>query len=268
MTPLLKKWRKMDYLVFFILLPVILVLIYSLPPSLKSMFILDPKNPTILSIYFSNYTHSEFSHLIDNLVNYLFIIFLLFNVEVNRELFYTVSLLNFTMLPILSSLLVISLIPNVPPAQGFSAVVSAFIGYFLYSVYMHIKSNYYQQLESSFFGLLIMVNFLVWSIFTEIRLLVLLLPITLYLGYANMESVREILIQIKAKQKQLKRQNPYTRFYNVSIFLFTIFFMFSFWTLIPSKIIVGRRLINIFAHYTGYCFGAAIPFLVRSFIKC
>ena len=264
-TKLLEDWKKWSYVLFFILIPSILILVYLLP--IKQYFILNPSSPTPISIFFSNYTHSEFSHLINNLISYLIVIFLLFNIEINKKMFLKVSLLNFLLVPALSSLFIIYFLSKVPPVQGFSAVVSAFMGYLLYSIYTHLKTVYYEKLNNSFLWLLLMINFVIWSIFNKIEFSIFLILITLFLAYINREPIKEILTQIKSRWNKLISQKFLERFYNITIFIFTILFVFSLWSLIPSRIIFGSSLINTPTHYLGYCFGVFIPVLIERWIK-
>ena len=133
MNKIQPKYKKTSYMIFYFLVPAFLLLIYFLPYSIKQYLILDVSNPTLISIFFSNYTHSEFLHLVSNLIAYFILIFLLFKVEIYKKMFYKISLLNFIFLPFVVSLSTVYFLPRVPPAQGFSAVVSAFNGYLLYS---------------------------------------------------------------------------------------------------------------------------------------
>lgn len=250
------------YMVFFILLPTILIFIYCLPPVFKQYLILNPSNPTLISIFFSNYTHSDFHHLMGNLIIYFLIIFLLFKIEVNKKIFYLFSFLNFALFPFLSSFLIILFLPNLLSVQGFSAIVSGFIGYFLYSIYVYVKNFYYKKTNYLFLFLLLIINFMVWQIFNEPKSLFffLLLIVTIILIYANKVPIKMILSKISLKYRSLSSQNFILRFYKIFIFLLTIIFMFSFCMLVPSKIIVNNKVTDIFSHYVGYCFGVCSNF--------
>lgn len=259
----LKRWQKQDYFIFLIFLPAILILFYFLPGAIKSLFILNTKNPTFLSIFFSNYIHTDFSHLLNNLVGYLLIIFLLFNVETNRKMLYKISLSNFIILPFIISLSTIYFLPQLQTSQGFSAIVLAFTGYLLFSIFLYLKDNYHQKLNYTFLWLLLMINFTIWSIFSEIGFLLVLIPITLILLFCNRNSIKEILIQMKSEFYKLSRQNFIRRAYNILIFLLTFVFIFSLWKFLPTKIITKIGAINIVAHYLGYCFGVFVPILIE-----
>ena len=150
LNPLLKSWGKIDYAIFFLLVPAVLTFVYILPFGIKDYLVLQPLNPTFLSIFFSNYTHIEFFHFFNNILAYLIIIFLIFNIETDKKLFYKTSLLIFILLPFISSLSIIYLTPTVSPTLGFSAISSAFLGYLLYAVYNFLKNAWKLSLNNSF----------------------------------------------------------------------------------------------------------------------
>ncbi|RKY23624.1 MAG: hypothetical protein DRP62_05525, partial [Planctomycetota bacterium] len=162
---------------FFVLIPFILVFLYLLPSSLKEFLILVPKNPNPWSVFFSSYVHSSFWHFLNNLVGYLVLILLIFYLEENRSFFHYFSFLNFILLPLLSSFLVIVALSSFSESLGFSAVVSGFNGYLLYSVYMHLKKEYFKNLNCSFLWLLLIINFALFSLSSRPEFLFLLLPL-------------------------------------------------------------------------------------------
>jgi len=259
----LKDWKKVDYIIFFLIIPLILTSIFLLPTSIKQNLILNPLNPTLISIFFSNYTHTEAQHFLSNLLIYLITIFLLFNIETNRKLFLKVALLNFILLPFLVSWFIVYFLPKLPPTQGFSAILSSFVGYILFSSYSWLRKNCYGKLNYSFLFLLLMVNFLIWSIFEKGQLFYILFLITLLFLFLNRYSIKTILEWIISETKRNLEENLLSFAYKIFILSLVIFFTFSLWTLLPSNIKIGKNIINIAAHYLGYCFGAFVPLLLE-----
>ncbi len=147
-----KPRQKIDYLIFFTFIPLFLNFLFLFP---QECFILQPSNPTLISIYFSNFVHTEIFHFAGNLIYYFLFIFLIFKFENNRKRLYVVTLTFVTILPILNSLLIVYTLPNLPPILGFSAIDAGFLGYLLFSVYNYIKYSWKISLNSSF----------LWSIF-------------------------------------------------------------------------------------------------------
>jgi hypothetical protein len=227
------EWRKRDYLIFYVLIPAILLLLYFVPQNFKeSYLILNTADPSIISIFLSNYTHTQFKHFISNSAMYLLLMFLLFNLETNSRLFYKVSALILIFLPILSSLIVIIKIPNMGNVQGFSAVTSALAGYLIYAVYGYLKNVRRLKVNSSFVNLVVLLNltivsFLPLPVPTLIRLIFLTLSV--WYTYRNRVIIRQIISTILKLVKE--------SVYEYWVFFFALFFMFSLPSLIPKNIV-------------------------------
>ncbi len=269
MIKTLKRWSAKEWLFFFLIVPLILIIIYLLPQSTKDIFILKTQHPTLVSIFFSNYTHSTLDHIENNLVSYLMVMFLIFNINTNKKIFHIISLLNFIVVPIISSLLTILIILSFSgstSSQGFSAVVSAFIGYLLYSVYSHLKKFYYPGLNSSFVTLIYIINAVIWAVYFSltdafysfnIHVLIVLSIVILALCFLYLN--RALIKEIATILTHLKKQGSLS-FYSALIFCFTILFIFPFWFLLPSQTLSSNT--NTIAHFVGYCFGVFAPFIL------
>lgn len=273
MNPILQSWKKSDYFLFFIFIPAFLSFMYLLPENIKNYFILDTSNPTILSIFFSNYEHVELLHFGGNLSFYLVVIFFLFNIEINKKIFRKSSVLIFIILPFISSILLIYRFPNFPPSLGFSAIGSAFMGYAIYSIFYYIKNFYYFQLNYSFLYLIIIINLIAVEYNLKGHPFLLFLKIISFLLfiiliYFNRIALKEISIQIIIKTKNIYSEKlVIPMIYNCSLFVLVIYFMFYLPYLIPSKITEGSGIINIFSHYIGYIFGLFVPFIITMLLK-
>jgi hypothetical protein len=272
-SKIIKSWTIKQYLLFFVIIPLMLVLIYLLPQSLKdSYFIMNVKSPSISSIFLSNYTHSDlFIHLLPNILIYLLVIFLIFNIETKKKTFIKISYLIFFILPILSSLFIIYFVPSMPPVQGFSAIASSFIGYFIYSVYSYIKNSLGIDIKRRFIWLIFMINFSLLTIsMNNIYFAVASIITSAILLYQERMDVRVVLHKVLSKYTEaLKttRVNPLGNFYRMIIGLTSIIFLFQLPLLVTSEVIIGGAVINTPAHYFGYIFGLVTPLIIEKIVK-
>lgn len=266
----LKTKPKLDYFIFFILVPLILFVIYLLPENIRNIFILYPSNPTIISIFLSNYTHTGFAHLSKNVFSYFFIGFLIFMFETNKRRFYINMLLFFTVLPVLCSLLTLYYYPN-SASWGFSGIVAGWMGYLLYAVYGYIKEEWRIPLKNGFIFLIIVFNLLIlvfiykWDWWLYTFLFLFLLVITMWIRNDLKAIVRRLINILTAFGMELRKSWKSCGFILVKIVIFSVtinFLLFGFFDLFPSPI----KNVNILVHYSGYCFGVFVPLMI-DFLK-
>jgi len=263
----MRIWTNWDWFIFFEFIPFLLILFYLMSPLLKNHFVLVPLKPTIVSIFFSNYFHTDFWHFFQNLLSYIVVLFLIFNIERDKNVFYKSSLLTFTLLPILSSLYIVIIaiyrIPNFSPTLGFSAILSAFSGYLIYAIYSFAK-RFVEELDFNFFLLLLTINFIVLPFNLQSTPLLVMLP--LVYGLLILKSwikIKALSQKLNAKYRRLPPNSAIRKYYWIlSVLLLTAILSFASAS-IPEKIVVGNTVINTISHYLGYLFGGFIPFCVR-----
>ena len=141
-NPILKNWSRLCWLVYFLFIPVFLLVLFILPDSIKQYLVLQSNNPSLLSVFFNHYTHINFIHVLNNIFIYLITSFLIFNIETNKKRFFLVTLLFFLFLPFIVSFILLLLIPSNFYMLGFSAINASFIGYLIFSVYNFLKDQY------------------------------------------------------------------------------------------------------------------------------
>jgi len=135
----LKRWKPIEWAIFWGLIPAILLLVYALPQGIRDdWFILNTVYPWRLQTWFlSSYTHSQlYPHLIGNLEFYFGSIITIFAFESNKRRFYVMAGWSFLIVPIISSVLTIALwgiFEGNTTGQGFSAIVGAFLSYALFA---------------------------------------------------------------------------------------------------------------------------------------
>ena len=143
----LKSWTLLEWVLFFIIIPAILFLIYALPQEIKnSYFILNTSEILRLQTYFLfGYTHSQlYPHLMGNVIVYLITLVAIFSFENNKRRFWIMAGRSFLLVPIITSLLTMGLFNFIGigiNSQGFSAVVAAFIAYVFVSIVLWILGD-------------------------------------------------------------------------------------------------------------------------------
>jgi hypothetical protein len=266
----LKTKPKRDYFIFFILVPLIIFVIYLLPENIRNIFILYPSNPTIISVFLSNYTHTGFTHLSGNVFNYFVVGFLIFVFEAGRKRFYINMLLLFTVLPVLCSLLTLYYLPN-SASWGFSGIVAGWMGYLLYAVYGYIKEEWRIALNANFVFLMVMINLLIllsiykWLGWLYGLLLSLLLILIVLIRNDLRAMVRKLVNMSSDFGMELRKSWKSFGFIFVKsgIFALTInFLLFGFFDLFPPQIKINGTIVNILVHYSWYCFGVFVPLMI------
>lgn len=287
--PIWGEWKKRDWFLYWLFIPAILFSIYYLviiDYLPENILTLKSDDPTIVSIFFSNYTHNDIRHLIQNILGYWLMLFFIFNIEEKGRFFYLASSLNFILAPFIISLIVVHAFPiNFPPSLGFSGISYAFFGYLLYSFYNWIKKKCYPELNYSFIFSFIFLNILIFLILSiifipntslllfllmrflcyDLRLFILLLMlllVTLFLIYVNMRPVKEVFTKLFYKAKSNKNLNILIMGY-IMVVIFML--MNLFWLIL----VIDEQSMstNTLAHLVGYLFGVIMPILTENVSK-
>lgn len=257
-NPVIKNWTRKDWLFFFVLVPLSVALIFVLPAEIKQFLILNDKEPTILSLFASNYTHSEIGHLLSNLLVYSIEMFILFNIETDRRRFLWMSAAIFLALPFLSSIYNVIALPNIISSQGFSSIAFAFSGYMIYSAFAYLKRRF-KFLDIGFFWFLVFLDFVLFLLVNKSDLIITAGVSSIFLAYSYLQrnALSKLFRQLPPFFRQLKRDKLSVRIYRLLVFGLALFFVLSLSQNIFS--VEGGSLTNILAHYVGWVFGAFVP---------
>lgn len=132
-----QNWK--DLIVIFIVPPA-LFLLFLLPNKVKEMLVLHRDYSNVYDIFTTNFIHEDFSHLAFNITAYAVVILLLYILLLTlnkKELFYTLLILNLSVVPILISLVWIPVNKLVWTGAlrtlGFSGIVSSISGMVIYA---------------------------------------------------------------------------------------------------------------------------------------
>lgn len=119
-----------EMLILLVDIPLILILIYY--SWLNESFTLYLSNPTLFTIYSSNFAHLNPTHLWDNIVSYLVLMLLIIPLQKSRKFFYLNMGIIFLTIPFFVYVIT-NLCWNVKTSLGFSGIVAALLAYFLFS---------------------------------------------------------------------------------------------------------------------------------------
>jgi len=142
----LKSWTLPEWVLFFMVIPLVLLLIYAIPQEMKnSYFILNTANPGNLQTWFLNgYTHSRLYHIESNVIAYFLALIAVFSLENNKRRFWIMAGSSFFLVPLIASFLTVGLNHFLGfgiQAQGFSATVAAFVAYTFISIVLWILGD-------------------------------------------------------------------------------------------------------------------------------
>jgi len=263
-----------EFLLYFLLIPSILIVLFLLPHEITDFFKLILNNPDIPSIFFSNYLHQDLSHLIGNLGVYFLLIILIFRFEKNKKELYLFSIFSLFLYPFLIYFIIkisfsLSGINNFPPSLGFSGIVSLFNGYFLYTIYKYLKVRINQNLKLRFILILFIINIVAWLVFNKYNLLLLGLSliVLIFLIASNIKDIQEIIYFLSISLFRFKeRRVSGIRLWNFIFCFLSIIPLISLISLLPENLISKAGLVNTPVHFFSFLIGVFIPYLYE-FIK-
>jgi hypothetical protein len=130
---------KFLYLFLLGFVPLLLLFIYYLLSDIKSSFVFYRNNPLdIISVFMSNYTYEDAQHLLNNLSLYLLLLLLIFAIEKDMGLLAKSSAAFLILVPFVLTFLIFVMTP-IRSNLGFSGIVAAFYGYFVFAVWRGLK---------------------------------------------------------------------------------------------------------------------------------
>lgn len=131
----LKAWKLAYWLIFFGIIPLLLLLIFALPQPVKDTYLIFHTSELLrVQTYIMNeYTHSElFPHMIGNMAFYYITLVAIFAFENNRRRFCLMSGVSLLLVPVICSMLTLGLwhfFGSDTSGQGFSGINAAFLAY-------------------------------------------------------------------------------------------------------------------------------------------
>ncbi len=256
---------RLDIIIFFIIVPLMVTSIYFLPQTIKQYFVFNSKNPIIYSFILSSYTHITFWHYFSNMVNYFLVMFIIINIENNKKRLYFSFIVTFVLLPFLISLSHLYFLENITYSYGFSGIVSFYIGYIIYLTYEFIKNRFIPALNVWFVWLIVGINFLltyfIWRNISLLMMATVLLVISLIFIKPSFPQVINTLGKI-TKRTIVSFDKSSKETYKAIYIVITVIYLFS----LPMLLYFDpTRKPNILAHYVGWITGIIIPMI---YIEC
>lgn len=266
------KRQKKDWtvwiagIIYFIGIPLLLVILFLLSDMVKELLLLYPTNPTFLSVIGSHYLHTTLPHLASNLTFYFLVLpfIFMFDRMSNRKMPLVNLVLLFIILPILVSLINTAIFSDVgitAPGKGFSAIAAGLFGYLAFSTLHFIRDYHGVRFERSIFQLMWLILYinlalisLTYGYYLMVLLLCLLILISIFLTYKDYGKILDLLTHVN-------------RVHRTAIFGgFTLSLIAAAQGLFPETTMYGTTLINIAAHYVGYIFGFVGPAVVSTYV--
>lgn len=247
----------------FLAIPAVLAFLFLIPQGVKDQLIMQISAPTPLSVFASNFVHSDAMHFLGNLVFYLLACFVLFNIEPDVKRFRLVLVALLVVVPILASVVTLYAMPKLKTSQGFSAVVAGLIGYVLFCTYAYIKETVKPKHEVFFAPMLLLFSLAlaVWNM-NQITSIVLIV-IFWVLAYFNREVISSSLKLLRDESVALVRSpRRLVRIYYGLIFALWVLFAFLSLPGLLTLSVQNGAISNVIAHYTGYVCGWTIPMFI------
>jgi hypothetical protein len=269
-----------DIYIFCVLVPLFLTTVFV--TSLNKSFALYTADPTIYTIYFSNFAHAGVSHFTNNLTFYLFIISLILvlhktlKIRTKKEFYYDNALIYLSV-PFAVSLYNVKYGPvnNIDVSLGFSGIVSALNGYLVALLFIFIythtgtkltKLNYVLS-SVIFFNLLLLMNFK-YKVESEYTTLLIFLIIFCLLN-ARKDITHILSFVLLYTDNNMEFKNIYIEYvFFTLVVLFggmVMFLIVLLWfAMFPDNIRTETgSTVNIVGHYLGYCIGIFIPWFIH-----
>ncbi|MEM3408163.1 MAG: rhomboid family intramembrane serine protease [Candidatus Micrarchaeia archaeon] len=253
------------YLILLVIIPIFITILFVLPYEIKQLFLLYQNDPTIISIFFSNYLHLTFNHFFTNIISYYIIVVLILKID---DLVRTKKAIIplFIIVPLVVSLASILLYPKTAyPFLGFSGVVAAFAGYFLTSVWYFLK-KIKTDTDIRVLFLLLMLNLTLSTYFNGIKIFslelwLLLLAITtgliIYKG-SFLLSLYSLFLNYLVNK--IRNKNILEVIISGILIFFSVLCLLSFAPLVAISQIETST--NLIGHYFGYVCGLMIGLIV------
>ena len=249
-------------------IPIVCIICFIIPLKIQDLLRVQSIEFNPLTFITSNFVHSNFSHLISNILAYIPVVVLLCYIykESERLSLFIFSLISIVfILPFTYYLLLFFLQSRRFfhfdfVSCGLSLVVSGLVGFLIPSLSFFIRDNLKLKIEPSMIflsiisltGILIILPYFKLD-FTYILIIIILLFLGSYVGKYELATIWKYIVNAKLKKDKLQSI--------VIICALTTYFVLVIFAF-PSKITQPTgTIVNILAHYFGISFGLMIPYL-------
>jgi large-conductance mechanosensitive channel len=266
-----KKLIKENWigLILIFMIPLILLLVFFLPNSIRETLILHRDYSNIYDIFATHFVHEEFSHLISNVITYIIVALILYSLLLalhEKRLFYELFFANCLLIPFFISLIWTPfnkfIWVGVMRSFGFSGIVSSFVGAVIYAyvLFLHekfkVNSLYALYSSISFVALLFGLFYITFTAST-VAIISFVLIYFVWYAYKMIKSIDQ-----KAKMELIQKSKKPILVKILPFDLYLLIFLFSL-SLFPIQFVQENTAINFLIHYEGFIMGIAVSFMIH-----
>ncbi|PKL64034.1 MAG: hypothetical protein CVV32_10245 [Methanomicrobiales archaeon HGW-Methanomicrobiales-3] len=132
----LKSWSKFEWVLFFVIIPLLLFVVFLLPQNVKDVYLIFNTTEIfqVHTIILHAYTHSTFDHLIGNVTFYIFVLAVIFLFENDKKRFWILMGCAFLLVPVINAVFTFifwNFLNKDTTSQGFSGIAATLSAYAL-----------------------------------------------------------------------------------------------------------------------------------------
>lgn len=222
---------------------------------LKQYFILNTSHLTT-NIFFSSYTHTDSSHLMENVSSYIILFLLVFSLVDNKKKIKQLMFLALIVFPFVNSL-TLALITKIDAGGGLSGINACLNGYLFLAINYNLKKNSHLSLKKYTILILIISNLLIATgyILDNFYLITVAIIIILFLFYINRSIFWEAWTNLKNSKIDIENCLKCTMWVFAFVFVISPFRMLA-------PLFASDSNIEYIAHYLGFFYGLIFSWLI------
>ncbi|WP_435349012.1 hypothetical protein [Haloarchaeobius sp. HRN-SO-5] len=247
-----KKSGPAERIFAFWSIPITLLIFGILPPGLHEHLRLQLDDPTVLSIFFSNFIHASINHLANNILSFLVVMLVLFPLAVLAEktdTLFAVSIAFLILVPFIVSVYTIIALAGTAAetAVGFSGVVAAFAGSLSIFIGLFAKRAVSDKIQSSTLAAGLMG--------TELAIILLLAGLNgVSLWFLFLVSVGAIIFV----GRSISTESTDVEFHHLALLFYSVIVFAGVPVFLIVKVSAGT---NVYGHLAGLISGFVLPIL-------
>ena len=222
---------------------------------IKQYFILNTSNLNT-NIFLSSYTHTNPTHLIENVLSYIILFLLVFHLVDDKKKIKQLMFLGLIAFPFINTLLLV-LLTDISAGGGLSGINACFYGYLFFAISYNLKNNsHYTPKKYTILGLIIF-NLLTafFFILKNPYFIVSAIVILSVLFYSNLDIVFNALKYLKSKKSDDEK------FLLCIMWVFTLLFAMSTF-IILAPVFPTQLNIEYPPHYIGWFYGLICSWVI------
>lgn len=242
--------------------PVILLVVFGLPQPLKERLVLAYTEPTLVTAFTAHFVHFGTTHLVSNLLAYVFLIPLVYLLSVfsrrrtNFHIAFVTFLIVFPL--VISGLNVVLVRPRI--GFGFSAINMAFFGFLPLALVGYLEVQFNGEFDRDHSPLLFFVGAAMISLLavpmSPVNIIVAIVAVLVGALY-----LRSLLSDLPdptlGRLRKAMNRSGYFESVIAGLYLFVAFPFAAF----PADPVGNGAILNLYSHLLGYCLGYIVPYI-------